>query len=246
MVSGKNTAKKHASLKTLKDLHGKKRLQYIWDYFKLPLILLCIVLYVISYLIYRQVTYKEPVLYTALVNVNAGETLTEQLSDDFLRHMNVDTARNSFYLYTGLYLTDDEDSTYHEYTYGSRMKILASIESELLDVVLMDKEAFDAFAQNGYLCNIEEFLSSGAPDLYGQAKSYIVENTYIKEDNASEVLLDDSVQYHAETEEYPMGLDLSQTDIIKQSGFTDTVYLGVIENSPRKDMALDYLRYLFD
>lgn len=242
MPANKKTGR--GSLKTLKSLHGKERLRYLWDYFKLPLLLICILLYIIIYSAYRHITYREPVLYTALVNVDAGEALTKQLSEDFLAAADADPSKETFHLYTKLYLTDDENSSYHEYTYGSRMKILASIESQMLDVVLMDKEAFDAFAQNGYLCDIDKLLSKEAPDLYEDVRSFIVENTYIKEDNASDVVLDPSVEYSAVTESYPMGLDMSKAGIIKQAGFEEPVYLGIISNSPRMDTALKYIRYL--
>lgn len=234
-----------ASLKTLQSLHGKKKIQYIWDYFKLPLAVLGIILYIIIYIAYRHFTYREPVLYTALVNINAGENLTRQLSGDFLDVMGMNTSQNKLYLYSGLYLTDDENNDYHEYTYASRIKILASIEGELLDVVLMDQEAFDAFSQNGYLCNIDEFLAAEAPALYEDIEPYIVENTFIAEDNSFEMQFDSSLPYSAVTKEYPMGLDLSQAELIKQAGFEDTVYFGIIANSPRKDIALTYLQYLF-
>ena len=234
-----------ASLAILQSLPWKKKIQYIWDYFKLPLAVLCIFLYVIIYAAYRHLTYKEPVLYTALVNVNAGETLTEQLNENFLDAMDIDTSRNKLHLYLGLYLTDDENNAYHEYTYASRTKILASIDAEQLDVVLMDQEAFDAFSQNGYLCNIDELLSTKSPDLYEDMKPFIVKNTFIMEDNAFELAFDPSIPYSAVTEEYPMGLDLSQTGFIAQAGFEGTVYLGIIDNSPRKDTALAYLQYLF-
>ena len=109
----------------------------------------------------------------------------------------------------------------------------------------MDQEAFDAFSQNGYLCNIDELLAAEAPTLYGDIEPFIVENTFIAEDNSFELQFDSSIPYSAVTEEYPMGLDISQTDFIKQAGFPETVYLGIIANSPRKDTALAYLLYLF-
>lgn len=237
--------KEQASLKTLQSLHGKEKIQYIWDYFKLPLAVLGIILYIIIYIAYRRFTYQDSVLYVALVNVNAGETLTKQLSEDFLDTTGIDTSQNKLYLYSGLYLTDDENNVYHEYTYASRMKILASIDGMLLDVVLMDQEAFDAFSQNGYLCNIDDLLRAEAPDLYKDVEPFIVKNTFIAEDNAFELQFDSSIPYSAVTEEYPMGLNLSQTDFIKQAGFEETVYLGIIANSSRKDTALAYLLYLF-
>lgn len=234
-----------SSLKTLQNLHGKKKIQYLWDYFKLPLVVLAIFLYVIVYIAYRRFTYQVPVLYTALININAGESLTEQLSEDFLDVLDINSSQSKMYLYSGLYLTDDENNAYHEYTYASRMKILASIDGEQLDVVLMDKEAFDAFSQNGYLCNIDDLLQTNAPELYTNLKPFIVKNTFIAEDNSFELQFDPSIPYNAVTEEYPMGLVISQTDFIKQAGFPETIYLGIIANSPRKDIALAYLQYLF-
>lgn len=237
---------KSASLKTLQHLHGRKKIQYLWDYYKLPLTILAIFLYIIIYIAYRHFTYQTPVLYTALINVNVGESLTKQLSEDFLNVMGITSSQGKMYLYSGLYLTDDENNAYHEYTYASRMKLLASIDAEQLDVVLMNREAFDAFSQNGYLCNIDNLLQEKAPAaFYHDLKPFIVNNTFIAEDNSFELQFDASIPYSAVTEEYPMGLDISQTDFIKQAGFPETIYLGIITNSPRKDTALAYLHYLF-
>lgn len=236
---------KRASLETLQRLHGKKKIQYLWDYYKLPLTVLALILYIIIYTAYRHFTYQAPILYTALINVNAGETLTKQLSEEFLDVMGITSSQGKIYLYSGLYLTDNENNAYHEYTYASRMKLLASIDGEQLDVVLMDREAFDAFSQNGYLCNIDDLLRTEAPDFYQDLKPFITDNTFIAEDNSFELQFDSSIPYSAVTEEYPMGLDVSQTDFIKQAGFPETIYLGIIANSPRKDTALAYLHYLF-
>lgn len=229
----------------LKTLHGKQKLQYILDYYKLPLVIIGIFLYIIIYIIYGQIHHKDTVLYTAFVNITAGEELTKDLSTHFLESQNIDTAKNELYLYSNLYLTNDENSDYHEYTYASRMKILAAIDAEQLDIVFMNKEAFNAFSQNGYLCNLEALLSKQDAKLYKQLKSHLVTNTSILEDNSIDLLFDDSISYKAKTENFPMGLDLSQSPIIKKAGFKDTVYFGIISNSPRLDDAISYLQYLY-
>ena len=228
-----------------KSLHGLKKIQYIWDYYKLPLVVLCIVLYIIGYSLYGHFTHKDTLLYTALVNISASETLTTQLSTDFLDYLGEDPSKNTMQLYSGLYLTDDESNPYHEYTYASRIKILAVIDNEELDVVLMNEEAFDAFSQNGYLCNLEELLSDTDTALYNKLKPYLVTNTVILEDNSTDLQLDSSLTYEAVTKEYTMGLDLSQTGIIRDAELSDTVYLGIIANSPRTEEAIDYVSYLF-
>lgn len=231
-------------LEKLKTLHGPQKIRYIWDYYKLPIVVLCILLYILGYSLYGHFTHKEKILYTALVNVSASDSLTEQLSTGFLDSLDQDTSKTTMQLYTGLYLTDDETNPYHEYTYASRMKILASIDGKQLDVVLMNKEAFDAFSQNGYLCDLEELLSSEDVDLYNRLKPHLVTNTVILEDNSTDLQLDPSITYQAVTEEHPFGLDLSQTSMISDAGFSDIVYLGIIANSPRTEEAINYVRYL--
>lgn len=84
----------------------------------------------------------------------------------------------------------------------------------------MNKEAFDAFSQNGYLCSLEVLLQESAPDMIDELKPYLV------------------------TREYPTGLDISQKGLFKQASFEDTVYLGVITNSPRMNTAVEYIKNL--
>ena len=222
----------------------RKKIQYIWDYYKFPLVVLCIFLYVIGYFLYGHFTRKDTILYTALVNVSASESLTRQLSTNFIPYIKEDSSKKELQLYTGLYLTDDENNPNHEYTYASRMKILSSIDGEQLDVVLMNKESFDAFSQNGYLYNLEELLSNEYPALYEKWKPYLVTNTIILEDNSTDVQLDSSISYQAVTEEAPTGLAISQTGLLHDAGFSDTVYLGIVANTPRADTAVHYIQYL--
>ena len=237
----KKSAKKNApAFKTLK---GTAKIQYLWDYYKLELAVICILLYIAGYSIYGHITHKDTVLYTGLVNVVAGDTLTGQLSEDFLYYMDIDTSQNRFVLYSGWFLTDDSSSEYYQYAYASRMKVLASIDAQQLDVVLMNREAFDAFAQNGFLCDLDQFLASD-PDLHRAAGPYLESNIEILEDNAQELIYDPSLEYVSTTREYPMAVNLSQTALIESAGFEEDVYLGVIANTPRKEMAADYLRYL--
>lgn len=229
---------------SLGTLHGWKKVQHILAYYKFPLAVLCLLLYFTGSNIYGQLTRKDVLLYTALVNVNAGETLAGQLGPDFTDYLEADKAKCETQLYTGLYLTDNELNEWHEYTYASRMKILAAIEGKMMDVVLMNREAFDAFSQNGYLLDLDSFLADRDPELYRTLKPALVDNIVILEDNADYMALDDSLSYSAVTEEHCLGLDLSGSPYIGQAGFEDTVYLGIVANTPRADAVIAYLRYL--
>lgn len=242
-----------------------QRIRYIWDYYKLPIVIACIAIYIPGYAAFRHLTHKDTILYTALINVAAGEELTEELSGGFPASLagkdnaagagdpagggrgagKAGAADGQVRLYTGWYLTDDPSAEQYEYSYATRMKVLASIDGEQLDVVLMDKEAFDAFAQNGYLVNLETLLAEEAPELLTAFQPYLVENFEILEDNAQDVALDPSVEYHSVTDSYPMAIALDDAPLIAGAGFSGTVYFGILGNTPRKETAVAYLEYLF-
>lgn len=229
---------------TFKNLHGMQRVQFIWDYYKLQLLVICIVIYAVFFAVRLRLTHKDTVLYAALVNVSAGEDLTDALTGRYLAARGTDPAKNTCTLYSGLYLTDDENSVYHEYVYASRMKLLAAIDGKELDLAIMDQEAFDAFSQNGYLCDLDALLKKDDPALYATLQPYLVKNISILEDNSFEVMFDDTLEYDATTEEYTMGIDLSASPLFEDAGFGDKVYLGVLANSPRMGEVWEYLRYL--
>ncbi|MCC8168665.1 MAG: hypothetical protein LIO37_04925 [Clostridiales bacterium] len=233
------------AVKNFHDLHGRQRIQYIWDYYKLPLLVACIILYIIGYIIYGKVTHKDVALYIASVNITMSDSLSAELTDGFLSVSGIDSSRNSVSLYSNLYLTDDTDDEMFQYSYASSMKILGSIDGELLDVVIMNQEAFDAFSQNGYLCDLETLLTDADPELYELLESALTTNIIIQDGNSSEMNLDESVSYTAEIEEGLYGLDLSESSLIQEAGFDGTLYLGVIENSPRKETAIAYLHFLY-
>lgn len=228
-----------------KHLKGTQKIQYVWDYYKLPVTMCLIVLYIFGYTLYGHITKKEVLLYTGLINVSAGEQLTGELSCGFIDSSDAGASKTELKLYTGLYLTDDPDDPNHEYTYASRIKIIASIDDEQLDVVLMNKEAFDAFSQNGYLYNMEDLLRNMDSETAADLTPHLVSNTVILKDNSDEMMLDKSLSYQAVTKEFPMGLLISQKGLFKEAGFTEDVYLGVIKNSPRMDMAAKYIKYLW-
>lgn len=139
-----------AEWETLRSLHGRKRLEQIWTYYKLPIFLVLLAIYGVCWFGYRQATRKNEVLYLAMVNVSAGEELTEQLTTGFLEQQGL-TEKDDVYLYNGLLLSEEADQ---QYVYASRMKIMGALAADQLDVVLMDAEARDAFLEEGYLADL--------------------------------------------------------------------------------------------
>jgi len=226
---------------TWRELKGSAKLQYIWDYYKLPLFLAAVCIYAAFYLVWRNVTAEHPQLYLAYVNLEVGETLDQSLTEGFITRLQPKEKRSSVKVMRGLALTDNLREVDGSYVYASQVKILAAIENKQLDVVLMNREAFDAFSQNGFLINLDTFAKE-----YGlsQLESCFVSNIEILSDNAEEVIADPSAAYHSQTVSYPMGIDVSGFPLIQEAGFPDKVYLGIIANTERSENAAAYVSYL--
>ena len=138
----------HFSLKELKNLKGTAKLRFIWDYYKIPIFLICVCVYAAGYIVWRNVTAEFPQLYLAYVNVEAGEALDRQLTEGFIDYLQPREKRSTVKAARNLAITDDLLNVDGSYVYASQVKILSAIDNQQLDVVLMNKEAFDAFSQN--------------------------------------------------------------------------------------------------
>lgn len=145
-------------LETLRSLHGRKKWEHLWAYYKLPLVLILIALYVIGYISYRNLTRKEDILYLAMVNVSAGSDLTEQLTDGFAQEQQL-TGKQQVNLLEGLLLSES-DSADEQYVYASEMKLLGAISAQRLDIVLMDEKACAALQEEGYFLDLRTLDSS--------------------------------------------------------------------------------------
>ena len=175
-------------------MSAAQKADYIFSYYKLPIVLTLLFAYILCYGLYRHFSRKEVLLYVACANVVISDDTAEALSEAFVRYSEKDVRKCEVSLYRNLYLSEDPTLANHQYAYASRLKLLAMIDAEQIDVVLMNQEACTLLSEKGYLAT-------------------------------------DAV-------------DVSSLPVFQNAGFTDSVFLGVIPNSPRMTTARNYLAYL--
>ena len=215
------------------------KLDYIASYYKWPILLTVILLVIFGSAAHRQLTKKEPVIYLALADVVAGEDLENALTAGFLRAEGANLRRQEAYLYRDLYLSDEADVLNHEYAYASRMKLMGAVQAQKLDVVLMNREAYDLLSAAGYLLDLRALVPDGDP-----LRALLAANDVVVSDNAIEWQLNEADSHERVTEAVQNGLLLSDCPLFLSAGFEEDVYAGVIANSPRPAEALRYLQYL--
>lgn len=221
-----------------REMNLLQKLDYIVTYFKLPITLVTIVLVFLGAALNIRLHKKNVVLYTGLINVEAGYNLQNALTVDFLEQNDLSVKKDEVRLYQGLYLTSDPASEVFQYVYASRLKVLAAIESKELDVVLMNREAYDTFSQSGYLLNLAE------TELAETCADALETNLVIYEDNAEEHSFDESIPYKAVTGEEKNALSSDGLALLQEAGFGKELYVGIIANSERVETAENYLLYL--
>ncbi len=128
-----------------------KKADYLYTYFKLPIFLGSLALALLCSTVYRHLTKRSVVLYSAHINVAVGDTLESYLNTGFISSIGEDPQKTEVGLYQGLYLSDAPAQEDHQYSYASRMKVMAAIEAKELDVALMNQEAYDILSHSGYL-----------------------------------------------------------------------------------------------
>lgn len=231
----KLSAEEHRQRREMfRQLSRAKKLEHIWLYYKAPILLTILALGILISGVYRAATKKEPVVYLACVNVSIGENLETRLSEDYILSEGGNPKRAEVRLYRNLYLSDNPAASDHEFAYASRMKLLATINSRQLDLVLMNREAYDLCSASGYLLDLSDILDSAC----------LTANQVILEDNAVEYNLNEAQEYTAVTETVYNALELTQLSAFQKAGFSDSVYIGIIANTPRLPACQDYLDYL--
>ena len=219
-----------------RQLSRAKKLEHIWLYYKAPILLTILVLGILISGVYRAATKKEPVLYLACVNVSIGEDLETRLTEDYLTYRGLNPKRNEMRLYRNLYLSEDPAASDHEYAYASRMKLLATVNSRQLDLVLMNQEAYDLCSASGYLLDLSGIVGS----------VYLTANQVVLEDNSIEYSLNEASEYNAVTQSVYNALELTQLPAFQNAGFSGSVYIGIVANTPRLAECQRYFEYLIE
>ncbi|MBQ1531247.1 MAG: hypothetical protein IIZ57_03800 [Solobacterium sp.] len=226
-------------------MNKREKAEYILTYYKLPLFTAFVVLVVAITSLVHTLTKKDPVLYTAYVNIVFGEDLNQRMTDDFLEDIGLDLKKNEVLVYKDLYIDEDPSSENHQYVYASKMKILGAISAKQMDAALMNDNAYSQMSASGLLMDMETVLKDDA-QLYEDLRPYLTEGTVILEDNSIEYSLNEADVYESVTEQQVNAVDVSEFPVFRNAGIDGNLYIGVIGNTPRVEKVRAFLAYLLN
>lgn len=217
-----------------KQMSWPEKADYIFTYYKIPIFVGLFVLFAICEVGQRMLTHKDPVVYLGMVNVAVGEEMEQTLTADFVEAVGRNPRKAEVPFYAGMYLSDDATVENHEYAYASRLKLMAAVNAQKLDVVVMNQEGYDLLSQSGYLLPLDDLC----------ALPGLTENVVVLEDNSIAYQLREEEELRIVTETACNAVEVSRSSLLAQAEFSGAVYVGILANTPRVTDAVLYLYYL--
>ncbi|MBQ5426713.1 MAG: hypothetical protein IIU31_06040 [Pseudobutyrivibrio sp.] len=141
---------------SFKNLSAKQKLQYVWDYYKIHIIVTVVLICAIFSIIKTIKASNSADLYVAYVNVAVDEDMTNALEDQ---------SGLIISSYRDLLITEDPSGENLQYAYASSMKLMSAISAEKLDIIIGDFFAMDNANSSDYLLDPEEFIKANNPSL---------------------------------------------------------------------------------
>lgn len=204
-----------------KEMNTKKKIEYIWDYYKVIILCSIFAIYAIGSAIYNHVTEKECLLKLIMINGNIPYD-GAIFADDFLQEQDLKPDTQEIVVSSiGLGLTNE---TYQE-DFNTTQALIVRLTSGNIDIMSAPSDIYKDYAKEGYYSNLNDIFT---PDELARYEDLLVFTT-------------DSVT----NETYPCGFDLSNSRWIDKYGYySGDCQFGIIYNCTHTELAKEFLLFI--
>ena len=209
----------------LKKMSFRDKLWYIWEYYKIHMLIGCVILFFLYALgtIFYQKSFTTQLFFIVMNDRSGSEADYEGLANEFKTRMGYGK-KDKVEVDSSLYISFEENTS--QLDYASLAKVTAIVASKDLDVLISDSPAVEHYASNGAFLNLEEVLPA---DLWDMVK----DDVYMaKDENGNS---------------FPAAISLDDSYFHEKTGTQmEEAYFSLINNSTRTDTAFEFLRYLYE
>ena len=209
----------------LKKMSFRDKLWYIWEYYKIHMLIGCVILFFLYALgtIFYQKSFTTQLFFIVMNDRSGSEADYEGLANEFKTRMGYGK-KDKVEVDSSLYISFEESTS--QLDYASLAKVTAIVASKDLDVLISDSPAVEHYASNGAFLNLEEVLPA---DLWDMVK----DDVYMaKDENGNS---------------FPAAISLDYSYFHEKTGTQmEEAYFSLINNSTRTDTAFEFLRYLYE
>lgn len=206
---------------------GRAKADYIWQYYKLWIIVCACVISLGSYVIYRYTTtLKENWFFITYTNTYAEVSNGSKLWEDFVAYTGYDTTVKNVEFNNNSYF---DCATGHDVGNEYYQMFVAHTEAGTLDCVTMERESLEALGSTGRLLDLEDERVALIYEKYQDRLIYSVpyDETY-------------------EKDLVPVGIDISDSILMTQYHlYPDSCALGIGAYSTHLDAVEQFLEFIF-
>lgn len=206
-----------------KALSSKAKVQYIWDYYKLRILVIVLCTAAAISLIHHYVTYREPLLNVLMINTTNGTMTTADGFDEFLDAYGYDKEEYPVSLYGALYIPEEKDaavSAYQDYEVLATM--IAGGEE---DIFFGRGDVFLAYAEQGAFTDLSDILSEETFEKYKDSMIYSTDD--------------------GESVPYPCAVEITDNEWLKKNGYYGgSCYFGIFFRSEKTEVTSQFAEFL--
>ena len=210
-------------LETLNKLPDRRsKIQFVWDYYKIPIIVLLSVLSLFLIIKISNIGRKDASMYVVLLNNDSSLVECDSgVFDEVLKNSSIDLKGKTVDVNDKLMLGFEDNEKADIET----LQILTALFTiSDLDLYVADQKYFDYFAEDGGYCDLSKLIDKQLLDKVSSDLYY----------------LEDSNGY-----KYVAGIVLHKGSILHEAHYYhDDVIMGVTANANNMDVAIEFIKLM--
>lgn len=237
----------------MKDMTGKEKLRYIWDYYKIPIIAVVVVL-IASVVLIRDIRENSKPTYisVAMINTNFAVDPTNTLEDDFVRCAGIDLDANNIYFGYDYSFPDDYfDTTVMAY----QQRLVSQYSAGELDIVIGPVKPMVTSADCGGYSDLTQMLPEALiEDLKERGYEFFTYTGRRYTEEEKQYMEPDDIEEIENFEPYIAGIYLDNCSYLNNQGEYGAYDLATDEdkrpiltipaNTQRLDHAIEFIKFI--
>ena len=236
----------------VKDKPRKEKIGFFWDYYKIPIICLVLVLVLLIQGVASVVNKRDIVFSAVLLNCKVVVDEDDFL-DGFYEYAGIDASKDTAAFYSDMLLIAENK----EVSLNTIQRIIAGISVQDTDFIAAPTDAFLTCAyHSGYIFHdLRTFLDAETLEKLS-GRLYYADYDIIDQINAElgVQVEPDAMDYPVNPKDpstmkkpVPVGIDISDRTGLKDAYYTSDqeVFMGIVANTPRPELTRTFINYLF-
>jgi len=208
----------------LSSMSKKKKAEYIWEYYKLHIIAVFVIIFIVASFIHGQITKVDYVFNLTLIGNNVDDNKKTEVAKH-LTNFVIKNGEQKKQAIIDVIPLEGSSKANASMSSISTQKFIANISVGGIDVIILDKAMFQSFATKGMFLRLDNI---------SQLSLASIKNEKLQ------AIGDDKVKA-------VYAINADNIKILKDMGFdTDNMVIGIISTCKQKDKAASVLKWLLN